>query len=286
MYSVSRDTLRFCAGLLCAALTGHAGELASSQGASPAPRVLRVAADPNNLPFSNARLEGFENRIIGLLAEELHAEVEYTWVPQRRGFFRVTLKEAQCDVVPGVPRGLERTLTTQPYYRSSYVFLSRAERNLDVRCYDDPRLRQLKVGVQLIGDDSANTPPVHELSDRGIVENVRGFTVYGSHAGEAPLGEIVEAVKRGEIDIAIVWGPLAGYYAKKSPRVFAVVPVAESGATAPQPTSFDICVGVRRGESALRDELNEALARRRADIQAILDEFGVPRASTDVETGG
>lgn len=241
-------------------------------------RVLRVAADPNNLPFSNSKLEGFENRIIALVAQELGAKVEYTWLPERRGFFRRTLKEGDCDVVTGVPKGFERALTTEPYYQSSYVFLTRSDRHLELRSYDDPRLKELRIGVQMIGDDYSNTPPAHELSRRGIIDNIHGYTVYGDYATEAPLAQIVDAVARGEIDVAVVWGPLAGYFAKKYQGVLAYSPVDGSAGSETQPAKFDICMGVRRNEPALRDELNQVLARRRADIEAILADYGVPLA--------
>src|SRR3954469_168427 len=141
--------------------------------ASPPPRrVLRISADPNNLPFTNERREGFENKIAELLAREMGAELHYAWRAQRRGFFRESLKGGECDLVLGVPAGFERALTTAPYYRSSYVFVSRKDRHLDVRTFDDPALRTLKIGVQLVGDDGVNPPPAHALAARGIIDNV------------------------------------------------------------------------------------------------------------------
>lgn len=241
-------------------------------------RVLRVAADPNNLPFSNSRLEGFENRIVALVAQELDAKVEYTWLPERRGFFRQTLKEGSCDLVAGVPKGFDRTLTTAPYYKSTYVFLSRSDRNLDITSFDDARLRSLQIGVQMIGDDYANTPPAHALSQRGITQNVHGYTVYGDYSEEAPLGKIVDAVSRGEIDVAIVWGPLAGYYAKRCQGVFTVSAISPADNSPVLPVTFDICMGVRRSEPELRDELNTVLLKKHAEIEAILNEYGVPLA--------
>lgn len=243
-------------------------------------RVIRVAADPNNLPFSNARLEGFENRIVALLAQELGAKIEYTWLPERRGFFRQTLKEGSCDLVVGVPKGFERALTTAPYYKSTYVFLSRSDRGLDITSFDDARLRDLQIGVQMIGDDYMNTPPTHALAQRGIVQNVHGYTVYGDYSAEAPLGRIVDGVARGEIDVAVVWGPLAGYYSKRCEGVFSLSPVSPGENTAVLPFSFDICLGVRRSEPELRDELNAVLLKKHAEIEAILNEFGVPLADS------
>lgn len=260
--------------------------VARVQGSSDSPsteeqpnsRVLRVAADPNNLPFSNSRLEGFENRIVALIARELGAKVEYTWTPQRRGFFRQTMKEGSCDLVAGVPKGFERTLTTAPYYKSTYVFLTRSDRNLDLHSFDDPQLRTLQIGVQMVGDDFANTPPAQALSERGIINNVHGYTVYGDYSEEAPLGRIVDAVARGEVDVAIVWGPLAGYYAKRCAGVFALAPINPQESNSVQPVTFDICMGVRRSEPELRDELDMVITRKRSEIEAILNEYGVPLA--------
>ncbi|HMH55230.1 MAG TPA: transporter substrate-binding domain-containing protein, partial [Gemmatimonadales bacterium] len=163
----------------------YAGLLLALLGCGPAPkpaRELRVCADPNNLPFSNQRREGFENRLADLIAGELGDTVRYTWQPQRRGFLRNTLNANACDVVMGMPLGSDRVLTTRPYYRSSYVFVSRKDRHLRVRSLDDPVLRKLRIGVQLVGDDYANTPPVHALSRRGIVKNLVGYSVLGDYS--------------------------------------------------------------------------------------------------------
>ena len=173
-------------------------------------RDLRVCADPNNLPFSNEAREGFENRIVELIAQELDADVTYYWHAQRRGFLRETLKAGNCDVVPGLPSNLEGVRTTLPYYRSSYQFVVRSSDPLP-RSFNDPLLRERRVGVQLVGDDGWNTPPAHALARRGITDNIRGYTLYGDYREPSPPSRIVKAVADGEIDIAVAWGPLAGY---------------------------------------------------------------------------
>ena len=166
-------------------------------------------------------------------------------------------------------------LTTAPYYRSSYVFVSRADRHLHVRSFDDPALHRLRVGVQLIGDDFANTPPVHALARRGIVRNIVGFTLYGDYRQPNPPARIVDAVERGTVDVAVVWGPLAGYFAKRSPVPLDVVPVspARDGVL---PFVFDIAMGVRKGDVALRDRLDTVIAQRKPAIDSILAAYGVP----------
>jgi mxaJ protein len=242
-----------------------------------AAREFRVCADPNNLPFSNSRREGFENRIAELIARDLNARVQYTWWAQRRGFFRSTLNAGKCDVVMGVASGFELALTTNPYYRSSYVFVTRDDRNLDVRSFDDPQLRRLRIGVHLIGDDGANTPPAHALSSRGVVGNVRGYMLTGDYSRANPPARLIEAVSAGDVDIAVAWGPLAGYFAKVSNAKLRLVPVSPAIDLPFLPEVYDISLAVRRGDKQLRAELDAVLERERGPIAAILTEFGVPR---------
>jgi mxaJ protein len=240
-------------------------------------RVLRVCSDPNNLPFSNERGEGFENRIAALVARDLGADLQYTWWAQRRGFVRSTMGAGACDVLIGAPASYEQVLATAPYYRSSYVFLTRRDRGLHVRSFDDPRLRRLRVGVQMIGDDYANTPPAHALARRGIVQNVAGYMVYGDYARPSPPARIVDAVADGEVDVAVVWGPLAGYFARRSVVPLEIVPVAPAFDPPALPLTFAIAMGVRHGDVGLRARLDDVLRRRRREIDAILSGYGVPR---------
>jgi mxaJ protein len=248
-------------------------------------RVLRVCADPNNLPFSNAREEGFENRLAELVAREMGARVRYTWWAQRRGFIRNTLKAGTCDLVMGVPSSFELVLATRPYYRSSYVFVQREDAGFTVRSFDDPVLRRLRVGVQLVGDDYANTPPAHALGNRGIVENVRGYNVQGDYSQPDPPARIVEAVARGEIDVAVAWGPLAGYFARRQRVPLRVTPVSPQIDLPFLPMVFDISMGVRRDDPALKDAVERTLRARKGEVERILDEYGIPRLAT-ARTGG
>ncbi|MGX2041915.1 substrate-binding domain-containing protein [Methylocaldum sp. MU1018] len=272
---------RKCALALLWILSAGAGAGAASADASDdlPRRALRICADPNNLPFSNRREEGFENKIGELIARELNARVEYTWWAQRRGFIRNTLQSYRCDVVLGVPSGFEPALTTTPYYRSSYVFVYRRDAGPNIRSFNDPALLDVRIGVQIVGDDFANTPPVHALTSRKIVDNVVGYTVYGDYSKENPPARIIDAVATGEIDVAIAWGPLAGYFARRQTVPLAVVPVSPP-ADRSLPFVFDIAMGVRRGDKRLRAELERVIWRRRKEIDAILDDYGVPRIGT------
>jgi mxaJ protein len=240
-------------------------------------QMLRVCADPNNLPFSDSTGAGFENHLATLVAAELDATVEYTWWAQRRGFVRNTLNAGRCDLVMGVPTSFELTGVTRPYYRSSYVFVSRRDRHLGVRSFDDAALRTLTVGVQLIGDDGTNAPPAHALARRGIVENVRGYSVQGDYAQPAPPARIIDAVANGDIDLAIAWGPLAGYFATRERVPLDLTPVSPQVDLPFLPFVYDISMGVRRADSTFRDTLNAILVRRRPSIDSLLDAYGVPR---------
>jgi quinoprotein dehydrogenase-associated probable ABC transporter substrate-binding protein len=279
----ARQALRLCAfawAILSLTACGDHREVSTVAAAQTIARpagVLRVCADPNNLPFSNQRLEGFENKIAELLAQDLGERVEYTWWAQRRGFFRNTLKAGMCDVVIGVPSGFEMASTTRPYYRSTYVFLSRKDRRLDVKSFDDPVLLKLRIGVQIIGDDQSNAPPAHALTRRHIVDNVKGFTLYGDYSQHDPPARIIDAVAEGDIDLAIVWGPLAGFFAKQARVPMDVVPVSPQIDQPFLPFVFDISMGVRRGDQELRDQLDQFLERRHPEIERILEEYRVPR---------
>jgi mxaJ protein len=256
-----------------------AGTAAGMMGAAPgpAPRELRVCADPNNLPFSNRRGEGLENRIAELLARDLRAQVRYVWMPQLRGFVRKTLKTGACDVIMGVPEGYDPVLTTRPYYRSTYVFVYRADRGPRVTSLDDPVLRRTRIGIHVVGDDYTNPPPAQALAARGIIDNVIGYPIVGDYAKPNPPARLIDAVASGEVDIAIVWGPLAGYFAKRSPVRLGIVPVLPSQDVSGQPFAFAIALGVRRGDTALAARLDSLLVRERPAVDRILDRYGVPR---------
>jgi len=261
----------------CSTHKPEAIAVASAQPITRPAGVLRVCADPNNLPFSNQRGEGFENKLAELLAQDLGERVEYTWWAQRRGFFRNTLKAGMCDLVIGVPSGFEMALTTKPYYRSTYVFLSRKDHHLDVKSFDDPLLRKVRIGVQIIGDDQSNAPPAHALTRRNIIDNVKGFTLYGDYSQHDPPARIVDAVTKGDIDLAILWGPLAGYFARESRVPLEIVPVSPQIDQPFLPFVFDISMGVRRGDQEFRDRVDQFLEQRRGEIDRILADYRVPR---------
>ena len=236
-------------------------------------RQLRVCADPDNLPYSNSAGAGFENKLAELLAQELGEKLTYEWRALRRGFVRNTLNADKCDVMMSVPVGYGLVETTKPYYRSSYVFVSRADRNLTVHSLRDPRLKTLTIGVELLGENGAATPPALALAKLGVVDNVRGYMVYRNEA--ASRNDAVGAVAAGEVDIAAVWGPSAA----QRQDVLITAPIDGDEDLAPLRFTFDIALGLRKGNEDRKQRLDAALSRRAADIRALLVENGVPLLS-------
>jgi mxaJ protein len=250
-----------------------AGAAAAAAVEPTPPAALRVCADPDNLPFSRQDGSGFENRIAQLAAQDLRVPLTYAWLPDRRGFVRKTMGADLCDVIVGVPVGFERTLNTRPYYRSTYVWLERARDGVTPASFDDPRLPRLRIGVQLIGNDMAASPPGAALARRGLVRNVVGFPV----VGEQPSAQrMVDAIAAGSIDAALVWGPQAGWFAARSPVPLRIARVPAPAGLKGQPFDFAIAIGVRRGDEGLRRALDDFIRRRQGDIDRILADYSVP----------
>jgi len=238
--------------------------------------LLRVCADPNNMPFSNQAQQGFENHLAQMVAGDLGMTVAYYWYPQRGKFFSKTLNAGKCDVVMEVPVGIPVASTTVPYYQSSYVFVSRHDRHLNLHSMDDPRLRQLRIGVHITGDEDSNLPPVNALTSRGIVNNLVGYSIYGKLSEKNPPSDLIQAVADKQVDVAIAWGPMAGYFAKHSAVPLDVTPVDVVLPNPEVPFTFAIAMGVRHGDTKLQQELNAEIERRRADIHRLLEAYDVP----------
>ena len=230
--------------------------------------AFRVCADPNNLPYSNDKLEGFENKIAALFAKDLGTTATYTWWPDRRGFIRNTLRANQCDVVIGVPNGYDQVRWTTPYYRSSYAFVFVKEGKFRVRSWDDERLRHARIGV------IAATPPADALIKKDLMGNVAAYRLTIDYTTEYP-GKIVDDVAAGKIDLAIVWGPVAGYFAKKAavPVEVVAVPPLEG---VPVPFTYAISMGVRKRDKDRQEQLEALLRKHEIQIRTILVQYGVP----------
>jgi quinoprotein dehydrogenase-associated probable ABC transporter substrate-binding protein len=243
--------------------------LAGANAAEP----LRVCASSDNFPFSARDGSGFENKLADLIAAKLGTTVATTWWPARQNFLDRTLNKGLCDVVMGVPAGLDDVATTRPYYRSSYVLISRADEPA-VTSLTDARLKALKIGVYLIGDEQ--TPPALALSREGLSENLRGYMTFFDR-GPAEAG-LITAVEKHNIDVAAAWGPLVGFYARQP--TLRVTPIRDTGFQ-PLVFQFDIAMGVRPGDMALRDRLDAAIAANRDGIDRILTSYGVPLIEGD-----
>jgi mxaJ protein len=236
--------------------------------------VLRVCADPNNMPYSNQRQQGFENKLAELVASKLGAKLEYTWWSQTKSFIKNSLDAGRCDVLMGIPTSLQSVETTKPYYRSTYVFVSRHDRNLHVTSLGDPRWEQWRVGVHVVGDDYA--PPAAALARRGITKNIVAFSLFGQYGDENPPRKIVDAVANGSIDVAIVWGPFAGYFAKQESAPLDIVPVSPAMFLA-VPFTYEISACVRKGDDVLKNEVENVLKTQSAAVQQLLAAYGVPQ---------
>jgi mxaJ protein len=245
-----------------------------SAGADEAQKLLRVCGDPNNMPFSNEKREGIENEIAAVVAKDLGWGLEYVWWSHQRGLVKRVLNTERCDVLLGIPKGYDQVGWTKPYYRTGYVIAYLKDRMAggDIRSLDDPRLKTLKVGVQV------NTPPHLALGRRGIVgDNVRAYQLmYDSvnHPEEYP-GREVEDLIAGRIDVALVWGPIGGYFQKKKGAAsLALVPIED--AHEDPSFGFDISMGVRKSDTELKARLEQVIDRKQGEIRAILQDFGVP----------
>jgi quinoprotein dehydrogenase-associated probable ABC transporter substrate-binding protein len=260
--------------------------LGSLTAAPASSTTLQVCADPNNLPFSDHAQQGFENHLATMVAKDLGMHVSYVWYPQRQAFFSKTLNAGRCDVVMGLPERIAVASTTTPYYRSSYAFVSRRDRHLHIKSIDDPRLRHLRIGVQITGDQDSNLPPVNALISRGMVRNLVGYSIYGTLSEKNPPSGLIKAVIRSEVDIAIAWGPMASYFARHASAQLDVTPVDVVSPDPEIPFTFAISMGVRLGDRKLQQQLNAEIQRRGPEIRQLLESYGIPLLAAPPATQG
>lgn len=233
------------------------------------PDFLRVCADPNNLPFSNQQDGGFENKIADLLAAKLGKQVDYTWFPQVTGFVRNTLGAHKCDVIIGYPQGDDIVQNTNPYYRSTYAFVFRKDAGLDgLDSFADPRLGKLRIGVV------AGTPPGDHLVRHGIIGQVRSYPLLVDTRFDSAIGVMVGDIRAGAIDVGVLWGPLAAYYARSADPPLVVVPILKE--TGQPRLAYNITMGVRASDQEWKRQLNRLIRDNQAAIDRILLDYGVP----------
>ena len=232
------------------------------------PNVLRVCADPNNLPFSNEKGEGFENKIAEMLAAKLDKKLAYAWYPQATGFVRNTLGAYRCDLIPGFPQGDELVQSTNPYYRTAYALIVKPGAGLDdVDTLSDPRLKEKRIGIV------AGTPPATYLAVDGLMRNAKPYPLVVDTRVDSSGQAMMRDLASGEIDVGILWGPMAGYYARRANPPMRVVLLNE--AKGPQ-LVFRIAMGVRATDQNWKRQLNRLIADNQAEINHLLLGFGVP----------
>ncbi|MCB5188630.1 substrate-binding domain-containing protein [Methylobacillus caricis] len=233
------------------------------------PNEFKVCADFDNLPYSNGKQEGFENKIAELIAKDLGKTLSYQFWYDRMGFIRNTINAHRCDVIIGTVDGNDMLLTSKPYYRSGYVFVYRKDSGYDIKDWDSPDLRKGLIGV--VGQ----TPPSRPLSDKGLLGNSRPYRIMRDL--NLPPSFIIDDLVKGDIDVAVLWGPIAGYYAKKSSVPLVVVPAPEYEKENIHGKEYwNISLAVRKRDKERLAVLQEVLDRRHDDIIKILDEYGIP----------
>jgi quinoprotein dehydrogenase-associated probable ABC transporter substrate-binding protein len=262
--------------VLCVALVAAGVERSRAQGAGldaefelVDPKVLRVCADPRNLPFSNEQDEGFENKIAELLAAKLDKKLAYVWYPQATGFVRNTLGAHRCDLIPGFPQGDELVQSTNPYYRTAYALVIRPGTGLDdLDALTDPRLKAKRIGIV------AGTPPATYLAVNGLLPKAKPYPLVVDTRVDSSAQAMMRDLAGGEIDVGVLWGPLAGYYAKQAnPPMRVVLLLKETGGP---PLAFRIAMGVRAADQNWKRQLNKLIAENQTEINRLLLDFGVP----------
>jgi quinoprotein dehydrogenase-associated probable ABC transporter substrate-binding protein len=234
------------------------------------PQVFRVCADPSDLPFSNQAEQGFENAIAVVLAREVGKRLGFTWQPQVFGFLRLTLDNYRCDVVMGIAQGNDEVENSNAYYRSVYALIFRNHGGFDgIQNLEDPRLKGKRIGV------IAGTPPATILATNDLLDRVHAYQLSVNTRFFAPARDMTQDLENGTIDIGILWGPIAGYFASRSGGKIAIAPLLHESDDGP-PMAFSIVMGVRHGEDAWRRQLNAAIAKQEPAIRHILESYGVP----------
>src|SRR6185437_15562327 len=259
-------------------------------GWSAAAPPLRMCAESNNMPFSDRRGEGFENEIAALVARRLGRQLQYVWLRPDVDLAALQPALSACDAVIAEPKPTPGMDTTVPYYWSSYVLLTRADRHLQMDSLKDPHLKKLRIGVEAIGRRGLFTPPAHVLMEAGLADHLIPFDIgapgtapNGTGSQQNPRAAIVQALARGQIDVAAVWGPAVGRLAQQSPVPLRVALITDGDAFSTrkdhfglQSMQFQISMGVRHGDDALRRALSAVIEQNRPEIERVLERFGVP----------
>src|SRR6202158_2371487 len=233
------------------------------------PKVLRVCADPRNLPFSNEKGEGFENKLAELFAEKLQKKIDYMFFPQATGFVRMTLGAHRCDVIMGFPQGDEIVQGTNPYYRTAYALVARPGSGLeDVASLGDERLKGKHLGIV------AGTPPATNMAVNGLMTNARPYPLMIDTRIDSSAAAMIKDLMAGEIDAGVLWGPMAGYYARQVNAPLRVTALVKE--TSGPRLAYRIGMGVRPADQNWKRQLNRLIQENQPAIHKIRLDFGVP----------
>ena len=264
--------------LLVLVLAAQAGPQASrAQTNEPAdlsielvdPKVLRVCADPRNLPFSNEKGEGFENKLAEFFADKLQKKLDYMYYPQATGFVRMTLAAHRCDVIMGFPQGDDLVQGTNPYYRTAYALVAKIGSGLeDVTTLEDARLKGKHIGIV------AGTPPGTNMAANGLMADAKPYPLMIDTRYDSSAGAMIDDLKSGTIDAGVLWGPMAGYYAKIATPPLHVTPLVKE--TSGPRLAYRIGMGVRAADQNWKRQLNRLIQENQPAINKILLDFGVP----------
>lgn len=272
MSNQSQAQSRICilAGIVLVGLVGSASVFAAGGTGRQAlaTSLLRICADPANLPFSNEAREGFENKIVDVLADKLGLSVRYTWFPQSVGFVRNTLRLRECDLISGITTTSEKVQNTNPYYHSVYTMVYRKDSGLSATAMADPQLKNKKLGL------IAGTPPADVIAQLGLLGNIKPYQLVADTRVYKPAQQAVIDVDNGEIDVAFVWGPIAAFYARDAANELVLVPLLKEGNRVRM--NYRVSMAVRYNETDWKRRVNSVLKEAKPEIEQILREYGVP----------
>src|ERR1700693_1610582 len=233
------------------------------------PDVFRACGDPRNLPFSNDKGEGFENKLAELLAAKLGKKLSYTYFPQATGFVRMTLGSYRCDIIMGFPQGDDQAQVTVPYYRTTYALITKPGSGLeDVTSIGDPKLKDKRIGVV------AKTPPSTNMAMNGLLAHAKSYPLFIDTRADSSAQAMMDDLARGDIDCVILWGPMAGYYARQANPPMTVVPLTKE-TTGPQMT-YRIGMAVRATDQEWKRTLNRLIMENQAEINKLLISYNIP----------
>jgi quinoprotein dehydrogenase-associated probable ABC transporter substrate-binding protein len=233
------------------------------------PDVFRACGDPRNLPFSNDKGEGFENKLAELLAAKLGKKLSYTYFPQATGFVRMTLGSYRCDIIMGFPQGDDQAQLTVPYYRTTYALVFKPGSGLeDVTTISDPKLKDKRIGVV------AKTPPSTNMAMNGLLARAKSYPLFIDTRADSSAQAMMDDLARGDIDCGILWGPMAGYYARQANPPMIVVPLTKE-TTGPQMT-YRIGMAVRSADQEWKRTLNRLIMENQTEINKLLISYNIP----------